>query len=132
MMQHVAFLFLAVAVFAGCVEKTRDGSAVTDSAVGNDEIVRQQIAGNWVVDAGMAGLEDLVVRIIVDMDPDGSVRSAKIDGATNNGNPNWPIFAGSCRRAVLKSSPLRMSPDKPYEEWKRMTLNFTGREVAGQ
>jgi hypothetical protein len=40
------------------------------------------------------------------------------------------IFAETCRRAVYKSSPLRMPPEKPYEAWKEMTLVFHWNEMA--
>jgi hypothetical protein len=76
----------------------------------------------------MDGLETMVVVIAVEMNPDGSVQSAKIDPSTDNGNPNWPVFAQSCLRALWKSSPLRMPKDKPYEAWRRLTLRTTGKE----
>jgi len=79
----------------------------------------------------MDGIETMVVEIAVEMNPDGSVQSAKIDRSTDNGNPNWPAFAESCRRALLRSSPLRMPKDKPYEAWRRLTLRFTGKELSG-
>ena len=64
------------------------------------------------------------------MNPDGSVQSAKVDFGKANSHPNWRIFAEACERAVKKSSPLRMPPEKPYEAWKEMTLVFHGKEMA--
>ncbi len=98
---------------------------------GEKDIIRQQIKQNWIIDIGMQGLEDMTVNVNVRMNPDGSVQSATIDQSSSNGHPNWPIYAESCQRAVLKSSPLRMPPDKPYEAWATMTLVFNARDMLG-
>lgn len=98
---------------------------------GEKDLIRQQVQGNWIIDIGMQGLEDMTVEVKVRMNPDGSVQSAKADSSSSNGHPNWPIYAKSCVRAVLKSSPLRMPPDKPYEAWATMTLVFNAREMLG-
>jgi TolA protein len=105
-----------------------DGPPVSE---GEKDVIRQQIKQNWIIDIGMQGLEDMTVDVSVRMNPDGSVQSATIDQSSSNGNPNWPIYAESCRRAVLKSSPLRMPPDKPYQAWAEMTLVFNARQMLG-
>lgn len=98
---------------------------------GEKDMIRQQIEQNWLVDVGMPGLENMVVEIIVQMNPDGTVQSAKIDESRFSGDPNWRIVAEGARRAVLKSSPLRMPPEKPYTAWARMRLVFNAREMLG-
>ncbi len=98
---------------------------------GEKDLIRSQVEGNWIVDVGMSGIEEMVVEIVVQMNPDGSVHSADFDPSGNNGNPNWVIYAESCKRAVLKSSPLRMPPEKPYEAWAKMTLVFNARQMLG-
>ncbi len=98
---------------------------------GEKDMIREQVRANWITDAGMQGLEDMLVVLDVQMNPDGSVVSAEIDRSSSNGNPTWPIFAESCRRAVLKSSPLRMPPEKPYAAWKTMKLRFSARDLLG-
>lgn len=98
---------------------------------GEKDLIRQQITDSWLVDIGMQGIEDMSVEIRVRMNPDGSVQSAVADGSGNNGHPNWPILAESAVRAVYKSSPIRMPPDKPYEAWATMTLHFDVREMLG-
>jgi outer membrane biosynthesis protein TonB len=105
-----------------------DGPPITE---GEKDMIRQQVEGNWIVDVGMPGLEEMTVEINVQMNPDGTVQSAKVDPGGNNGNPNWTIFAESCRRAVLKSSPLRMPPEKPYPAWAKMTLVFNAKQMLG-
>jgi hypothetical protein len=94
------------------------------------DTVRGQIAENWLIDAGLPELETMVAIVIVEMNPDGSVQSTRFDPATIRDDPNWELFAESCRRAVLKASPLRMPPDKPYAAWKTMKIAFSGREMV--
>ena len=142
MKSHFAGLLWVLLVCEGCAGQTNDGSRDAKSnttqspgqsastAQGGSDLIREQVQGNWVLDAGMDGLETMVVVIAVEMNPDGSVQSAKIDRSTDNGNPNWPVFAESCLRALLKSSPLRMPKDKPYQAWRRLTLRFTGKELS--
>jgi TonB family protein len=105
-----------------------DGPPLTE---GEKDMIRQQIEQAWLVDPGMPGLDKMTVDIKVQMNPDGSVQSARIDESTNNGDPNWRIFAEATRRAVLKASPLRMPPEKPYEAWAKMTLHFDPRSMLG-
>jgi hypothetical protein len=135
---------LSILLFCGsCAGQTSDGSTSAKSgttqsrvqavaqARSGDEIVREQIRGHWIVNIGMDGLEAMVVEIAVEMNPDGSVQSAKINPSTDNGNPKWPLAAQRCLRAVMKSSPLQMPTDEPYEAWRRLTLRFTGKELPG-
>ena len=113
---------------AALPQDSYDGPPVSE---GEKDAIRQQIKGNWIIDIGMQGLEEMTVEVKVRMNPDGSVVSAKADPNSSNGHPNWPIYARSCENAVLKSSPLRMPPDKPYQAWATMTLVFNAREMLG-
>ena len=97
---------------------------------GEKDMIKEQIENNALVDPGMPGLQDAIVEVKVVVNPDGTVQSANYDPNKSNGQPNWTIFAESCRRAVFKSSPLRMPPEKPYEAWKEMTLVFHWNEMA--
>jgi len=112
-------------------ERPQDNYDGPPLSEGEKDVIRQQIKQNWIIDIGMQGLEDMTVSVHVRMNPDGSVQSVTVDQGSSNGNPNWPIYAESCRRAVLKSNPLRMPQDKPYAAWATMTLDFSAREMLG-
>ena len=141
-MRHRLPLLAVLVCCAGCAQETRQATVAVQPAPSGSEaadspftrqdkdLIRQQVQENWMVDVGMAGLETMVVQIDVEMNPDGSVQAAKIDPASDNGNPNWRQFAAACLRAVLKSSPLRMPAGKPYAVWKRMTLIFNARDLT--
>jgi TonB C terminal len=94
--------------------------------------VRRQIEENWIFDVGMPGAERMEATLQVQVNPDGTVQSVRIDDSGANSDPNWLEFAESCRRAVFRSSPLRMPASVPYEEWKRMTLVFSAKDLLGQ
>jgi len=101
--------------------------ALTESITAS---VRHQIEQHWLVNAGAPGIDKMVVRISIEMNPDGTVQSATIEDASSN--PDWQKFAESCRRAIYKSSPFQMPAGKPYALWKRMTLIFDAREMVRQ
>jgi hypothetical protein len=135
MNRAVALLVLLSFSCAGCAQgKRADGAPARDAQStwpeGDKDTVRHQVEDHMRIDPRIAGLEEFVVEIAVVMNPDGSVQSARIDSSGDNGHPNWRVFAEQCLRAVLKSSPLRMPPDQPYQAWKTMTLVFHGREMS--
>jgi TonB C terminal len=136
-MRCLTFLLL---LLVGCSNPPQAGNSIggnqaadvdTDDSFSPSEkdTVRRQIEKNWKVDPGMPGLETMEVLIIVEMNPDGSIRSARLDPASIRDDPNWNHFAQTCLRAVVKASPLKMPPDKPYAAWKTMTLRFNARDL---
>lgn len=133
-MNRVGVLILLLSVIsAGCAHGEQADAArapKTQPASAVDGLVRGQVEDHFLLDPGMEGLEDFVVEIHVTMNADGSIQSAKIEQSGDSGDPNWKQFAQACLRAVLKSSPLEMSPHKPYESWKTMTVVFRARELA--
>ena len=135
-MQRLAIVLALLAASSGCetTQQVRPASTEPEDTSVMSEAekhqVRRQVEQNWLVDAGTPGLEHMIVEIVVEMNPDGSVQSAEIDRSRYSGDSNWDKYAESCLRAVWKSSPLRMPADKPYEQWKQMRLIFHGRMMA--
>jgi hypothetical protein len=74
----------------------------------------------------------MTITISVEMNPDGTVQSAVIEPSKDSDNPDWRLFAESCRRAIFRSSPLRMPLDKPYAAWKHITFTFKAKEMSDQ
>ena len=100
------------------------------------DAIRLQIEKKWNIQAGAQGAEDLIVRIRIFLNPDGSL--AKPPEVVNqrqiyaSGNAFYRAAAESARRAVNLASPLRNLPPQKYEQWREVTLSFDPREVMNQ
>lgn len=97
------------------------------------DVVRRQIERCWRVPAGARDAEDLVVRIRVHMNQDGTPASAEIlDRARMAQDPPYRTAAESAQRAVLnhRCHPFKLPPEK-YEYWQTMTLVFDPKEMLG-
>lgn len=96
------------------------------------DAVRRQIERCWNLPAGAKDSGDLVVSIRVEMNPDGTPRTATVDGSSRGqGNPLFQATADSARRAVLnpRCHPFKLPPDK-YDRWRTMTLIFNPRQMS--
>ncbi|GHU03417.1 hypothetical protein FACS1894186_8690 [Alphaproteobacteria bacterium] len=88
----------------------------------------------WNLDPGVAGIEGMTAQIRVELQIDGSVKSAAIvDEARAAANPAFRAVAESARRAVLvcdrkgEDSPFRILArlyPGDYAGWRRVILNF--------
>jgi len=107
-------------------QSTRDfdpDKAVTMSEI---EAVRQQLAQCWNIGVGSKGAEALSVEIEMIMNPDATVREARVvDRARMNTDPFFRTAAENALRALGHQDciPLKLPLDK-YETWKKFTFNF--------
>ncbi|MSO70987.1 MAG: hypothetical protein EXQ88_03090 [Alphaproteobacteria bacterium] len=98
------------------------------------EIVRRKIEKCWNPPVGAADAGQLVVRLAVSVDPDGTVRGATV--LSDSSRPETPYLqaaAESARRAVLnrECNPLPLPRDR-YELWKELELSFNPKELLGR
>jgi outer membrane biosynthesis protein TonB len=108
--------------------KAPPGAQLTVSEI---DLIREQIERCWDVPAGARDAKNLVVEIEVSLNPDGTVRQARIvDAARMASDPYFRAAAESARRALFNPlcTPLRLPPDK-YPIWKDMVLNFDPRDI---
>ncbi|MHA1113529.1 MAG: cell envelope integrity protein TolA [Alphaproteobacteria bacterium] len=97
------------------------------------DAIRRQIEACWNVPAGARDAKNLIVDIWVAVNPDGSVRQARVVEASRmSTDPFFRSAAESAIRAVLnpRCNPLKLPPEK-YEQWKTFTLSFNPREMLG-
>ena len=88
------------------------------------DALSQQIGGNWLIDPGQKGIEDIQIEIQATLAPDGTVMSAQIvDQMRVAWDERYRALAEAALRAVLKSSPMHVPLDK-YDLWKNMTISF--------
>ncbi len=96
-----------------------------------EDALKAQIFGCWSIPLGLPYNENLLVRIKLQLKPDGSViRSEILDHARMNkpGQGFYKVLAESALRAVKLCQPLRV-PSTGYERWKELQLNFDAREM---
>ncbi len=103
----------------------------TGLTLNEEDALKAQIFGCWSIPLGLPYNEDLLVRIKLLLEPDGSVTKTEIiDHARMNkpGQGFYKVLAESALRAVKLCQPLRV-PSTGYERWKELQLNFDAREM---
>ena len=100
-------------------------------SLSEEDALKAQIFGCWSIPLGLPYNEDLLVRIKLELNPDGTVSQSEIlDHARMNrpGQGFYKVLAESALRAVKLCQPLRV-PTTGYERWKELQLNFDAREM---
>ena len=100
-------------------------------SLSEEDALKAQIFGCWSIPLGLPFDENLLVRIKLQLDPDGSVTKSEIlDHARMNkpGQAFYKVLAESALRAIKLCQPLRV-PSTGYERWKELQLNFDAREM---
>ena len=100
-------------------------------SLSEEDALKAQIFGCWSIPLGLPYNENLLVRIKLELNPDGTVSQSEIlDHARMNkpGQGFYKVLAESALRAVKLCQPLRV-PSTGYERWKELQLNFDAREM---
>ena len=104
---------------------------ISGLSISEEDALKAQIFGCWSIPLGLPYNENLLVRIKLQLKPDGTVsKSEIIDHARMNkpGQGFYKVLAESALRAVKLCQPLRV-PTTGYERWKELQLNFDAREM---
>ena len=122
-------------------ETTKTSNKVTQSqdknvehsglSLSEEDALKAQIFGCWSIPLGLPYNESLLVRIKLQLKPDGTViKSEILDHARMNkpGQGFYKVLAESALRAVRLCQPLRV-PTTGYERWKDLQLNFDAKEM---
>lgn len=111
--------------------RTARHSPLRPLAISEIDLVRQQIQECWSLPAGAKDAHDLAIEIKMVMNPDATVREARIqDQSRLRSDPFFRAAAESALRAVLnpRCNPLKLPPEK-YHQWQTMTLIFDPRDM---
>lgn len=95
-------------------------------SISEQDALRAQLERCWHVPIGARDAENLVVAVRLVVNPDRTVREARIvDQSRYNRDSFFRAAADSALRAVRnpKCSPLAVPPDK-YEQWRVVTVTF--------
>ena len=113
---------------------TQDQQKNIESAglsLSEEDALKAQIFGCWSIPLGLPYNENLLVRIKLQLNPDGTILQSEIlDHARMNkpGQGFYKVLAESALRAIKLCQPLRV-PTTGYERWKELQLNFDAREM---
>ncbi len=111
-------------------DNTMDYSKLTLS---EEDALKAQIFTCWSVPIGLPFSDDLLVRVKLQLKPDGTVDKLEmLDHIKMNtpGQEKFRTLADSVRRAIQLCNPLKV-PTSGYERWKNMILNFDARDMLG-
>ena len=103
----------------------------TGLTLSEEDALKAQIYGCWSIPLGLPYNENLLVRIKLELNRDGTVGKSEIlDHARMNrpGQEFYKVLASSALRAIKSCQPLRV-PTTGYERWKELQLNFDAREM---
>ncbi|MFO1154586.1 MAG: hypothetical protein U1E42_13130 [Rhodospirillales bacterium] len=108
------------------------GSGSVPVTAGEIDSVRRQIEQCWSLPANVKPTKDLVVQIKVEMNQDGTPRTALIQDTGRMGDAAYRATAESARRAVLnpRCHPFKLPRDK-YDRWRTLNLVFNPAEMFG-
>lgn len=114
------------------VSKKRNFDASRPLSISEIDLVRQQIGQCWSLPAGAKGAENMNIEIAVNMNPDGTVRDARVNNKGLDADPFLRTMAESALRAVLnrRCQPFKL-PREKFDRWKTMTLIFNPKEMFG-
>ncbi len=104
---------------------------VVGLSLSEEDALKAQIFGCWSIPLGLPYNENLLVRIKLQLKPDGSVIKSEILDHVRMNKPGqgfYKVLAESALRAIRLCQPLRV-PTTGYERWKDLQLNFDAKEM---
>ena len=124
------------------IERAGKGRSLADAAgpartrIGDGQMTQaetdalyRQITRNWNPPVGAEDIKDVVVQLRIVVGPDRRVRQIIYqDRARMERDPTFRAVAESAYRAVERSSPLQLPPDK-YSLWRDLVLNFSPQDL---
>ncbi len=106
-------------------------SFATGLTLSEEDALRAQIFGCWSVPLGLPYDENLLVRIKLSLEKDGTILNSEIldhERMNRPGQKFYKVLAESALRAVRLCQPLKVPPTG-YEKWKDLQLNFNPAEM---
>jgi outer membrane biosynthesis protein TonB len=96
------------------------------------DAARAQIERCWNPPIGAPNAEDLVVRIRVSYNPDGTLASSPeiVDRGRMSSDGYYRSAAESVIRAVLRCQPLKL-PQEKYNSWRDIEMTFNPKDMIG-
>ncbi len=112
-------------------QSSKKNSFATGLTLSQEDALRAQIFGCWSVPLGLPYDEDLLVRIKLKLEKDGTILKSEILDHQRMNKPGqkfYKVLAESALRAVRLCQPLKVPPTG-YDKWKELQLNFNPTEM---
>ena len=96
------------------------------------DLIRYQIEKNWTPPSGARDAVDLIIKIRIGLNLDGSLRGVPV--VVNSSKLKDGYFraaADSAIRAVYKAQPFTGLPKAKYDAWRDITLTFNPKQLLG-
>jgi hypothetical protein len=102
------------------------GAQLTSSEV---DLIKQQLHPCWNPDPGALNAAQLQPEFRVEMNADGTVRTAALMNSDQMNDPAFRSAAEAARRALLNPAcqPLKFPPEK-YSQWQTFTVTFSPKD----
>ncbi|MBQ9738115.1 MAG: hypothetical protein IJV75_01190, partial [Alphaproteobacteria bacterium] len=113
------------------IEGGTKGSLMQPLTISEKDLIANKLRSCWNVDAGLSGIENMIVEIRAYVNRDGSIRDVKI--LNMRSDEAFRSVAESARRAIYicadlkEESPFKMLADKrgdSYQSWKEIFVRF--------
>ena len=116
-------------------DNSKDNKNLNNSVItlSEEDNLKAQISGCWSIPLGLPYNENLLVRIKLELKPDGTISKIEIldhDRMNQPGQGFYKVLVESVLRAIKLCEPLKVPADG-YERWKELYLNFDAREMLG-
>ena len=112
-------------------QSNKKNSFASGLTLSQEDALRAQIFGCWSVPLGLPYDEDLLVRIKLNLEKDGTILKSEILDHQRMNKPDqkfYKVLAESALRAVRLCQPLKVPPTG-YDKWKELQLNFNPTEM---
>lgn len=116
------------------IEGGQGGSYMQELSVSEKDMIGIKLRECWNLDAGVRGIQNMLIEIRVFLNKDGTVKDVKILNKTKyNKDTAFRSAAESARRAVYvcdkkkEGSPFKIFPknyEQSYDTWKTLLLRF--------
>jgi colicin import membrane protein len=101
----------------------RDASLSASARAMLGQLMRESVKRCWNINAGLDGIDKIVVRIEIRLNRDGSLADNPIVRSPGSG-PLFRDMADSALRAIVGCAPYALPPDMYDGGWDHMIMNF--------
>ena len=120
----------SLSAVAGDLLKAPEKPVIGPLGLSDIDRLRAHLSKCWDPPIGAAGSDTLIVDIIVSLDREGRVLSAKVDNKVRfNADRVFKVAAEEAIRATRECSPLPLPPEK-YDQWKSFVFVFDPRFLS--